>query len=42
VKGHNPAAEYVEYAEEGHGWWDPATNVAWWKRVEGFLARHMG
>jgi dienelactone hydrolase len=41
VKGHNPAAEYVEYAEEGHGWYDPATNMAWWKRVEGFLARHL-
>ena len=41
VKAHNPAVEYVEYAEEGHGWYDPATNVAWWQRVEAFLARHL-
>jgi dipeptidyl aminopeptidase/acylaminoacyl peptidase len=41
VKAHNPAVEYVEYAEEGHGWHDPATQVAWWQRVEAFLGRHL-
>lgn len=41
VKAHNPDVEYVEYAEEGHGWADEETQLAWWRRVEAFLGRHL-
>jgi dipeptidyl aminopeptidase/acylaminoacyl peptidase len=42
VKGHNPKVEWVEYDKDGHGWSLPETDVDWWTRVEGFLARHIG
>jgi dipeptidyl aminopeptidase/acylaminoacyl peptidase len=42
VKPHNPAVEYVEYDEEGHGWYKPETQVQWWQRVVAFLGRHLG
>jgi dipeptidyl aminopeptidase/acylaminoacyl peptidase len=41
VKSHNPNVEWVRYADEGHGWSLPATEVDWWTRVEKFLARHL-
>jgi dipeptidyl aminopeptidase/acylaminoacyl peptidase len=41
VSGHNPNVEWVRYADEGHGWSLPATEVDWWTRVEKFLSRHM-
>ena len=42
VKPHNPAVEYIEYDEEGHGWYKPETHVQWWQRVVAFLGRHLG
>jgi dipeptidyl aminopeptidase/acylaminoacyl peptidase len=42
VKGHNRQVEWVEYDKDGHGWSLPETDVDWWTRVEGFLARHIG
>jgi dienelactone hydrolase len=41
LKDHNPAVEYVEYDEEGHGWMKPATHVHWWQRIEAFLGKHL-
>jgi dipeptidyl aminopeptidase/acylaminoacyl peptidase len=41
VKSHNANVEWVRYADEGHGWSLPATEVDWWTRVEKFLDRHM-
>jgi dipeptidyl aminopeptidase/acylaminoacyl peptidase len=41
LKSHNANVEWVRYADEGHGWSLPATDVDWWTRVEKFLARHM-
>lgn len=34
--------EWVEYADEGHGLYSPANRADYWKRVEAFLARHLG
>jgi dipeptidyl aminopeptidase/acylaminoacyl peptidase len=42
VKKTNPNVEWVEYAEEGHGWWFLKDNVDFWTRVEKFLGRHIG
>lgn len=41
LKGVNPNVEWVQYADEGHGWVEPATNIDFWTRVDAFLARHM-
>lgn len=42
VKGHNPAAEWVLYPAEGHGWLLPQTNIDFWTRVEKFLDKNIG
>ncbi len=39
LKAHNAPVEWMEYPKDGHGWGLPATQVDWWTRVEGFLAR---
>jgi dipeptidyl aminopeptidase/acylaminoacyl peptidase len=42
VKKTNPDLEWVVYLTEGHGWWELATNVDFWTRVEKFLDKHIG
>jgi dipeptidyl aminopeptidase/acylaminoacyl peptidase len=37
--GHDP--EWVVYAKEGHGWFDPKNRYDWARRMETFLARHL-
>ena len=39
LKSHNAPVEWIEYPQDGHGWALPETQVDWWTRVEGFLAR---
>ncbi|CAM3966343.1 alpha/beta hydrolase family protein [Roseateles saccharophilus] len=34
--------EWVDYPDEGHGWFNLKTNEDFWGRVERFLARHIG
>jgi dipeptidyl aminopeptidase/acylaminoacyl peptidase len=34
--------EWVEYTDEGHGWFAPKHRVDFWQRVEKFLALHIG
>jgi len=34
--------EWVVYDDEGHGWFLQANRVAFWRRVDAFLARHIG
>jgi dipeptidyl aminopeptidase/acylaminoacyl peptidase len=34
--------EWIEYADEGHGWRSPAHRADFWKRVEAFLGRTIG
>ena len=33
--------EWVDYPDEGHGWFNLKTNEDFWGRVERFLARHL-
>ncbi len=40
LKKHGVPVEWVEYAEEGHGWLKLENNVDFWRRVERFLAEH--
>jgi dipeptidyl aminopeptidase/acylaminoacyl peptidase len=42
VKPHNKQVEWIEYANEGHGWFLPENRIDFWTRVEHFLARHIG
>ena len=35
------ALEWVDYPDEGHGWFNLKTNEDFWGRVERFLARHL-
>nr|WP_283254458.1 prolyl oligopeptidase family serine peptidase [Ramlibacter paludis] len=42
VKKTNPNVEWVEYLEEGHGWWLVSTRVDFWTRVENFLQKNIG
>lgn len=42
VKAGNPDVEWIEYADEGHGWFMPKTNIDFWQRVERFLDRNIG
>ncbi len=42
VKAGNKDVEWVEYLEEGHGWYLPETRFDFWRRVEKFLARNIG
>lgn len=38
----NQNVEWVEYLEEGHGWFLVKNRVDFWTRVEKFLERHIG
>lgn len=42
IKGGNPDVEWIEYAEEGHGWALPKNRIDFWTRVEAFLNRNIG
>jgi len=33
--------EWVEYPDEGHGWWDDKTRFDFWRRVDVFLKQHL-
>jgi dipeptidyl aminopeptidase/acylaminoacyl peptidase len=33
--------EWVVYAKEGHGWFDPKNRYDWARRMETFLAKHL-
>ena len=37
----NTKVEWVEYADEGHGWMLEANRIDFWSRVERFLERHL-
>ena len=38
----NPQLEWVEYADEGHGWKLVPNRIDWWTRVEKFLQKNIG
>jgi dipeptidyl aminopeptidase/acylaminoacyl peptidase len=40
--GGNTRVEWVEYGEEGHGWYLPHNRIDFWGRVERFLDRNIG
>jgi dipeptidyl aminopeptidase/acylaminoacyl peptidase len=42
VQPFNPDVKWIEYGDEGHGWFMPKTNIDFWGRVERFLARQIG
>jgi dipeptidyl aminopeptidase/acylaminoacyl peptidase len=42
VQKTNPHVEWVEYVEEGHGWFLVKNRVDFWTRVEKFLERNIG
>ncbi|WP_256078005.1 S9 family peptidase [Massilia sp. YIM B04103] len=42
VTAHNKDVEWIEYAEEGHGWTLPKNRIDFWGRVEKFLDRNIG
>ena len=42
VKKTNPRVDWVEYPEEGHGWYEERTQIDFWGRVERFLDRNIG
>jgi acetyl esterase/lipase len=42
VKANNKDVEWIEYPEEGHGWYLPKNRIDFWTRVEKFLDRHIG
>lgn len=41
LKAHHRAVEWVRYEDEGHGFFKPANQVDFWRRVEAFLAREL-
>jgi dipeptidyl aminopeptidase/acylaminoacyl peptidase len=41
LQPHNPDVEWIEYADEGHGWMLEANRFDFWIRVERFLDRHL-
>ena len=41
LRPHNPNVEWIEYADEGHGWMLEANRIDFWSRVERFLDRHL-
>jgi dipeptidyl aminopeptidase/acylaminoacyl peptidase len=41
LKKHNENVEWVVYDKERHGWLLEETRLDFWKRVEGFLAKHI-
>lgn len=42
VKKTNPRVEWIEYPEEGHGWFYQRDQVDFWTRVEKFLGENIG
>jgi dipeptidyl aminopeptidase/acylaminoacyl peptidase len=42
VKKTNPRVEWIEYPEEGHGWYYERDQVDFWTRVEKFLGENIG
>ncbi|MBY0243541.1 MAG: alpha/beta fold hydrolase [Burkholderiaceae bacterium] len=42
VQATNKQVEWVEYAEEGHGWALPKNRIDFWTRVEKFLDKNIG
>ena len=42
VKKTNPRVEWIEYAEEGHGWYYERNEIDFWTRVEKFLGENIG
>ncbi|GGX91927.1 alpha/beta hydrolase family protein [Pseudoduganella dura] len=42
VSATNSNVEWVEYADEGHGWTLPKNRFDFWTRAEKFLGRHIG
>jgi dipeptidyl aminopeptidase/acylaminoacyl peptidase len=42
VKEGNPNVEWIEYEEEGHGWYLPKNRIDFWGRVEKFLGKNIG
>jgi dipeptidyl aminopeptidase/acylaminoacyl peptidase len=42
MRGTNPHVEWIEYSEEGHGWYLVKNRVDFWTRVEKFLERQIG
>jgi dipeptidyl aminopeptidase/acylaminoacyl peptidase len=42
VKRTNSRVQWVEYGNEGHGWYLPANRIDFWTRVEKFLATNIG
>ena len=42
VKKTNDRVEWIEYAEEGHGWYEERNQVDFWGRVEKFLDKNIG
>jgi len=42
VKRTNPNVEWVEYPEEGHGFYLPKNSIDFWSRVEKFLDKNIG
>jgi dipeptidyl aminopeptidase/acylaminoacyl peptidase len=42
VKKTNPRVQWIEYGNEGHGFYLPASQIDFWTKVEKFLATNMG
>ncbi|HEX9171989.1 MAG TPA: prolyl oligopeptidase family serine peptidase [Telluria sp.] len=42
VRPTNRQVEWIEYAEEGHGWFLPKNRIDFWTRVERFLDKNIG
>ena len=42
VKKTNPRVEWIEYPDEGHGWYYERDQVDFWTRVEKFLGENIG
>jgi dipeptidyl aminopeptidase/acylaminoacyl peptidase len=41
VRKGNKDVEWIEYADEAHGWWQLSVNVDFWTRVERFLDKNL-
>lgn len=41
VRQTNPQVEWIDYPDEGHGWFKPENRYDFWQRVEQFLARQL-
>lgn len=41
VRLSNPQVEWIEYPDEGHGWFKPENRYDFWDRVEKFLAKQL-